>query len=121
VALAHPEHAPYGRAAREALQARGLWESLKPRLVYADNVRHALQFVETGAVEAGIVALSVAPAPGRRHALIEEALHRPLDQMVAVVRRSPRPELGLGFIHFVNGPRGRPIMRRYGFRVAGEF
>lgn len=121
IAIAHPEHAPYGRAAREALQGRGLWEPLRPRLVYGDNVRHALQFVETGAVEAGIAALSVAQAPGIRHALIEEALHQPLDQMAAVVRRSPRPELALGFIHYVNGPRGRPIMRRYGFRVPGEF
>jgi molybdate transport system substrate-binding protein len=52
---------------------------------------------------------------------IDHALHAPLNQMAAVVKRSLRPELGLAFIQFVNGPDGRLIMRRYGFRLPGEF
>jgi molybdate transport system substrate-binding protein len=121
IAIANPEHAPYGRAAQEALQASGLWEKVKPKLVYGENIRHTLQFVETGAVDAGIVALSVVNVPGIVHVGIDPALHAPLNQMAAVVKRSPRPELGLAFIQFVNGPDGRPIMRRYGFRLPGEF
>jgi molybdate transport system substrate-binding protein len=121
VAIANPDHAPYGLAAREALQAAGLWDRLRSRLVYGENIRQALQFVETGAVEAGIVALSIADVPGVRYVPIDPALHRPLDQVAAVVRRSARPELGLAFIQFVNGPQGRPIMRRHGFRLPGEF
>jgi molybdate transport system substrate-binding protein len=103
------------------LQARGLWERLRPKLVYGENIRHTLQFVQTGAAEAGIVALSVADVPELRFVPIDPALHQPLNQMAAVVRRSPRPELALAYIQFVNGPEGRPIMRRYGFRLPGEF
>ncbi len=121
IAIANPEHAPYGRAAQQALQAAGVWDALKPRLVYGENVRHALQFIETGAVDAGIVARSVADTPAVRHVPIDPALHAPLNQIAAVVKRSARPELALAFLQFVNGPEGRPIMRRYGFLLPGDF
>ena len=121
VAIANPEHAPYGRAAQQALQATRVWDALKPRLVYGENVRHALQFIETGAVDAGIVALSVADTPAVRYVPIDPSLHAPLNQIAAVVKRSARPELALAFLQFVNGPEGRPIMKRYGFRLPGDF
>lgn len=121
IAIANPGHAPYGKAAEEALRAVGLWESLRPKLVYGENIRHAVQFVESGAAEAGIVALSVANVPVVDWVPIDPALHAPLNQAVAVVRRSARPELALAFIQFANGPEGRPIMKRYGFALPGEF
>jgi molybdate transport system substrate-binding protein len=121
VAIANPAHAPYGRAAQEALESVGVWERLKPKLVYGENIRHTLQFVETGAVEAGIVALSVAGVPDVRSVPIDPKLHKPLNQVAAVVKRSARPELGVAFIQFLNGPEGRPIMKRYGFFLPGEF
>ncbi|MBI4610106.1 MAG: molybdate ABC transporter substrate-binding protein, partial [Candidatus Rokubacteria bacterium] len=121
VAIANPSHAPYGRAAEEALRKVGIWEAIKPKLIYGENIRHALQFIQTGAVEAGIVALSIADVPEVDWTLLDAALHAPLNQTVAVVRRSPRPELGLAFIHFTSGPEGRPIMKRYGFLLPGEF
>jgi molybdate transport system substrate-binding protein len=121
VAIANPEHAPYGRAAQQALQAARVWDALKPRLVYGENIRHTLQFVETGAVDAGIIALSIADAPGVRHVPIDPALHAPLNQIAAVVKRSGRPELAMAFVQFVNGPEGRPIMKRYGFLLPGDF
>ena len=121
VAIANPAHAPYGRAAQEALESAGVWERLKPKLVYGENIRHTLQFVETGAVEAGIVALSVAGVPDVRYVPIDPRLHKPLNQVAAVVKRSARPELGVAFIQFLNGPEGRPIMKRYGFFLPGEF
>ncbi|HUG36132.1 MAG TPA: molybdate ABC transporter substrate-binding protein [Candidatus Limnocylindrales bacterium] len=121
IAIANPEHAPYGRAAQEALQSLGLWERLRPKLVYGENIRHALQFIETGAVEAGIVALSVANVPDIQYTAIDPKLHAPLNQGAAVVARSGRPELALAFLQFVNGPEGRPIMKRYGFVLPGEF
>lgn len=121
VAIANPAHAPYGRAAQEALESVGVWERLKPKLVYGENIRHTLQFVETGAVEAGIVALSVAGVPDVRYVPIDPKLHKPLSQVAAVVKRSARPELGVAFIQFLNGPEGRPIMKRYGFLLPGEF
>ena len=121
VAIANPLHAPYGRAAEEALRKVGLWEAVKPKLVYGENIRHALQFIQTGAAEAGIVALSVANVPEVEWTLIDSSLHAPLDQAAVVVKRTARPELGLAFIQFVNGSEGRPIMKRFGFRLPGEF
>jgi molybdate transport system substrate-binding protein len=121
VAIANPAHAPYGRAAQEALERAGVWEKVKPKLVYGENIRHALQFVETGAVEAGIVALSIADAPDIAYAPIDPALYAPLNQVAAVVKRSPHPDLGAAFIRFVNGAQGRPILKRHGFLLPGEF
>src|SRR6266540_2638761 len=77
IAIANPAHAPYGRAAQEALERAAMWEGLKPKLVYGENIRHALQFIEAGAVEAGIVALSVAGVPDLRYVPIDPKLHKP--------------------------------------------
>jgi len=121
VAIANPAHAPYGRAAEEALRKTGVWEAIRPKLVYGENIRHTLQFLQTAAVDAGIVALSVANVPEIDWVAIDPGLHAPLNQAAAVVRRSARPEVGLAFIQFVNGPEGRPIMKRHGFRLPGEF
>jgi molybdate transport system substrate-binding protein len=121
VAIANPAHAPYGRAAQEALESVGVWDRVKPKLVYGENIRHTLQFIETGSVEAGIVALSVAGVPAVRYVPIDPKLHKPLNQVAAVVKRSARPEIGLAFIQFLNGPEGRSIMKRYGFLLPGDF
>jgi len=121
VAIANPQHAPYGKAAEEALRKVGVWDAVRPKLVYGENIRHTLQFLQTGAADAGIVALSVANVPEIEWVPIDSALHAPLNQVVAVVRRSARPEIALAFIQYVNGPEGRPIMKRYGFRLPGEF
>jgi molybdate transport system substrate-binding protein len=121
VAIANPLHAPYGRAAEQTLRRLGLWEAVRPKLVYGENIRQALQFVQAGGAEAGIVALSIASVPEIDWVPIDPALHAPLDQAVAVVRRSPRPDLAAAFIQLVNGPDGRAIMKRYGFVLPGEF
>ncbi|MBN1450749.1 MAG: molybdate ABC transporter substrate-binding protein [Anaerolineales bacterium] len=120
VAIANPEHAPYGVAAKEALQSAGLWERVQPKLVYGENVRQALQFIQSGDAEAGIVALSVANVPEITWSLVDDSLHNPLDQALAVVTSSPRPELARQFATFINGPSGRPIMQKYGFVLPGE-
>ena len=117
IAIANPEHAPYGQAAREALVSLGLWESLRPKLVYGENVRQALQFLQSGAVEAAIVARAVADVPEIAYVMIDAALHRPIVQAAAVTTRSRRPYAARGFLAFVTGPEGRPIMERYGFEL----
>ncbi len=119
VAIANPEHAPYGRRAEEALRRVGIWEALRPKLVYGENIRQAVQFVQTGAAEAGIVALSVADVPEIEWTLLDASLHAPLNQAAAVVARSGQPELGRAFIGFVTGPPGRAIMKRFGFLPPG--
>jgi molybdate transport system substrate-binding protein len=121
VAIANPAHAPYGRAAEEALRRAGVWDAIRPKLIYAESVQHALQFVQSGAAEAGVVARSLMAAAELAWVPVDPGLHSPLDQAVAVVRRSPHPELGLAFIGFVNGAEGRPVMKRHGFLLPGEF
>jgi len=120
IAIANPEHAPYGLAAKQALQSLGLWEELADKLVYGENVRQALQFVQTGDAEVGIISLSVASVPEITWTLIDEQLHTPLDQALAILTASKNPELAQSFIEFINGEIGRPIMRQYGFLLPDE-
>ena len=120
IAIANPEHAPYGMAAKEALQSAGLWEKVQPKLVYGENVRQTLQFIQTGDAQAGIVSLSVANVPEISWSLIDASLHNPLDQALAVVTGSPQKELASEFAKFINGPSGRPIMQKYGFVLPGD-
>ncbi len=120
IAIANPDHAPYGVAARQALQTAGLWEAIQPKLVLGENVRQTLQYAETGNVDVAIVALSLGVEGEGRWVLIPEALHRPIDQAMAVVRGTPHEEEARRFAAFVSGPQGRPILRRYGFTLPGE-
>jgi molybdate transport system substrate-binding protein len=121
VAIANPGHAPYGLAAKQALQRAGVWDQLQPKLVYGENVRQTLQFVQTGNAPAGIVALSIANVPEVSWTLIDASLHEPLNQALAVIRGSPNEQAARAFIELVNGPQGRPIMKKYGFLLPGEF
>jgi molybdate transport system substrate-binding protein len=125
VAIANPDHAPYGVAGREALQAAGVWEAVQPKLVLGENVRQALQYAETGNVDAAIVALSlVVPAAQEsnegvqgRWTTIPQELHRPLDQALAVVKGTAHEREAAAFADFVAGPRGQEILRKYGFEA----
>lgn len=120
IGVANPEHAPYGMAAREALQSVGIWDAVKPKLVFGENVRQTLQYAETGNVDASIVALSLSVQSKGRWTLIPENLHKPLDQALTVIKSSPHPREARQFAAYINGPQGRPIMRKYGFILPGE-
>ncbi len=122
IAIANPDHAPYGVAAREALQSAGLWEALQPRLILGENVAQTLQYAETGNVDVAIVALSLSIAAGDvgRWALIPAEVHSPLNEALAVIQGTPHEEEARRFIAFINSEEGRLIMRRYGFILPGE-
>ena len=122
LSIANPDHAPYGMAARQALQTAGLWSEVQSRLVLGENASLAAQYVETRNAEMGIVPLSLAIQRGQflRYAPIDETLHEPLRQVAAVVSSSRETALARGFLDFVNGPDGRPTMRQYGFVLPGE-
>jgi len=117
VAIANPAHAPYGVAAMEALKTAGLWDEIKPKLVYGENVRQALQFIQTGNAQAGIVALSIADVPEVSFTLVDQGLHNPIRQAAAVVNGAKNERAAREFIRYVNGPKGRPVMEKYGFKV----
>ena len=120
VAIANPEHAPYGTAAREALQSVGIWEKVKERIVYGENVRMTLQYAERGEVDVAIVALSLSVQSKGRWVLIPEELHRPLEQTLAVVRGTPHEAQARQFAAYINSPQGRTLMQKFGFTLPGE-
>lgn len=119
LALANPEHAPYGRAAREALRYAELWDLLPSRLVFGENVVQAAQFAATGAAEAALVALSLTLAPRFRstgsHALVPENWHSPLRQRMA--RVNPCSETATAFYAYLQTPTARAMLATYGFRA----
>ncbi|MDQ7828957.1 MAG: molybdate ABC transporter substrate-binding protein [Armatimonadota bacterium] len=124
VAIANPEHAPYGEAARQALVRSGLYDQVRPKLVYGENIGLTLQLVQSGNADVGVVALSLALAPPvsreGRFWLVPQGLHDPIRQAAGVAARSARRPQARAFLAFVNGPEGRPVMRRYGFMLPGE-
>lgn len=123
LAIANPEHAPYGLAARQALVSAGLWETVEPRLVLGENISDTQRLADTGDADAAIVALSLAIAAGDRGewVLIDEAFHEALEQVLIVVTDDPlRDEAATAFAAFVNEPAGRDVMTRFGFVLPGE-
>jgi molybdate transport system substrate-binding protein len=116
IALANPEHAPYGRAAREAMERAGIWDRLAPRLVFAENVAQAAQFVRTGNADAGFVAVGLLrQEEGRRHLPLDPALHAPLVQAGAVVGGSRNPTAAAAFLEWLTAPEGQEVLVRFGF------
>ena len=115
IAIANPDHAPYGLAAKQAFESAGVWESVKPKLVYGDNIRQTLQYAETGNVDVSIVALSLSQQSKGRWTLVPEQLHQPIDQGLAVIRSTPNEQAARAFASFVTGPRGKEILGKYGF------
>jgi len=121
LALANPRHAPYGRAAVAALQALGLYERVRDRLVQGENVAQAAQFAASGAADAGLIALSLALAPDMqrrgRYRLLPSDTYPSIEQGAVVLRRAAaRPEVWTLW-RFVQQPEGRAVLRRYGFFI----
>ena len=116
-AIANPEHAPFGRAALQAIKAAGLYELLAPKLVFGESVVAALQFVLTGAAQMGIAgqALTLAEAlAGKvKHIKIDQSLHAPIIMRMALVGEgAPAARL---FYQFLQSDQARALFQRYGF------
>jgi molybdate transport system substrate-binding protein len=134
IAIANPEHAPYGKAAKQALIKAGVWDAIKDRLVYGENVQQTLQFAQSGNADVALVALSLALVSASASAsasaseggftAIDPALHEPLDQALVVCKgeggKARREPTARQFTAFVNSDAGRAIMKRYGFLLPGE-
>ncbi|MCS6878299.1 MAG: molybdate ABC transporter substrate-binding protein [Geminicoccaceae bacterium] len=121
-AIANPEHAPYGKRAREALERRGLWQKILPFLVYGENVGQAAQFAASGNVQGAILAHSLVLAPSLAargsHALIPAEWHEPLRQRVVLVKHAgPTAER---LYAYARSEPARAILRRWGFLVPDE-
>lgn len=120
VAIANPDHAPYGMAAREALKRAGIWEAVSPKLVFGENISQTFQFAESGNVDAALVALSLSINSGGNWKLVPTELHDPLNQTLAVIKTAKNEAAARKFAAFINAPEGRGVMRRYGFVLPGE-
>jgi molybdate transport system substrate-binding protein len=118
IAIANAQHAPYGRAAVVALQNAGLYDQLKPKLVFGENISQAAQFVQSGSAQAGLIALSLALSPamnsGKRW-IIPPDRYPPVDQAVVLLKSSPNKQAAISFLAFVNSPKGRTAFERYGY------
>lgn len=120
IAIANPEHAPYGVAAKAALTKVGIWGAVEPRMVYGENVQQALQFAQSGNADAAVIALSLSAITDDGKTLpIDPALHPALDQALVVCAHGGNAAGGAAFAAFVGSPEGREIMNRYGFLVPG--
>ena len=119
IAIANPRHAPYGRAAIAAMEHFKMYDDVKDRLVLGENVSQTAQFVESGAADIGIIALSLARAPAMRtkgtYWEIPTEAHPTLEQGAIIVKASKRADSAKQFLEFVKSRQGVAIMTRYGF------
>lgn len=112
IAIANPAHAPYGVAAKQALEKQGIWPAIESRVVYGENVRQALQFAESGNVEVAITAWSL--VFDRGGILLAAELHAPIRQTAGVVAASGQRELAARLLDFLGGKAGQDLLARYG-------
>jgi molybdate transport system substrate-binding protein len=121
IAIANPQHAPYGHRAQEALEAIGIWTNIQDKLVMGENISQTAQFVESGAADAGIVARSIVMSPAMSGkgawTLIDENLHAPLEQGFAVLKRAAENQLAFRFASFISSPEAKDVLEKYGFEI----
>jgi molybdate transport system substrate-binding protein len=123
IAIANPEHAPYGRAAVAALQSAGIYESIKAKLVYGENISQAAQFVQSGNAQAGIVAKSLAVSPAMRGGKrwdIPAEMHPALEQGAAILKAAKNKDVARAFLEFVKSAAGRATLSKFGFEIPAK-
>lgn len=119
IAIANPEHAPYGRAAVAALQKAGIYNEVKTELVFGENISQAAQFVQSGNAQAGILAYSLARSPalsGGKQWEIPRELYPPIEQSAVVLKSAKEKEAAQEFVKFVTQGQGRAILAKFGFQ-----
>jgi molybdate transport system substrate-binding protein len=123
IAIANPKHAPYGRAAVAAMEHAQVYDRIKDKLVLGENISQAAQFIESGAADVGIIAMSLALAPLMQAAgqywEIPADAHPPIEQGAVILKGAKNQERAKAFLSFVQGAEGQTMMKRYGFIVPG--
>jgi len=121
IAIANPKHAPYGRAAVAAMEHYNVHNAVKDRLILGENISQAAQFVESGACDVGIIALSLALAPTMKakgaYWEIPSSAHPAIEQGAVIVKSSTHQEAARQFLEFVKSAAGQEVMIRYGFTL----
>lgn len=121
-AIANPDHAPYGRAAEQALKGQGLWEAIRPKLVLGENVSQAAQFAASGSAQGGIFAYALALVPDvsarGSYAIVPAQWHAPLRQRMVLMKNAG--PTARAFYEFIQTPAARATFRKYGFLLPDE-
>ncbi len=124
IALANWEHAPYGRAAKEALEKYGVFDRVKDKLVLGENISQTASFVYSGAAEVGFIALSLALSENMKKAgtywLIPEDKHSPIIQGYGITKAGENLKGVKRFYEFIGSPKAREVFKKYGFLPPGE-
>ena len=119
IAIANPEHAPYGRAAVAAMRNYGVYDQLKPKLVFGENISQAAQFVQSGSAQAGLIALSLVLSPAMKGGRwVEIAMpDRPkwLSQAAVILKSSSNKPAAASFLSFLKTAEAQNILKAYGF------
>ncbi|PYT79273.1 MAG: molybdate ABC transporter substrate-binding protein [Acidobacteria bacterium] len=123
IAIANPALAPYGRAAVSALQKAGIYEQVKGKLVYGENISQAAQFVQSANAQAGIIALSLALSPGMKKGTfwqIPAEMHPPIEQGAVMLKGAKNKTAALAVLSFMKSPAGKRTLENHGFSVPGS-
>lgn len=122
LAIANPELAPYGAAARQTLVALGVWQKLERRIVRGQNVAQAFALAQTGNAELALVALSQALAYEgmASYAIVPAALHEPIRQDAIVLERAAANPAALDFMEFLRSPQAAAIIERHGYTIGSD-
>jgi molybdate transport system substrate-binding protein len=113
VALPNPRLAPYGVAAQEALEHKGIWAQVKPKVAYGENVRQALQLFESGNADAVLTSASL--LEGRRADVVPGDWHSPITQKAGIIASTSNLEAARLFLAFLKSKDGQAIFARFGF------
>jgi molybdate transport system substrate-binding protein len=124
IAIANPEHAPYGRAAVAALRHEQLYDRVRSKFVLGENISQAAQFAQSGNADAGLIALSLALTPAMRasghYVEIPASYHPPIEQAAVVLRSSRQPEVARQFLGFLQRPESQRALQAAGFLLPGR-
>lgn len=118
IAIANPNTAPYGSAAKQALEQAGILPAVQAKLVYGENISQTLEFVKTGNADAGFVALSLVKTAGIPYVAVNQGLYKPIEQWVGVTNRKADPKTSKDFMRFLLSPAAQRILKSYGFSSA---
>jgi molybdate transport system substrate-binding protein len=124
IAIANPEHAPYGRAAVAALKSAGVYEALKQKLVFGENISQAAQLAESGNADVGIIALALALGPALQasgtYSEIPASVHPPIEQAAVVLNAAGNKEAARQFIAYLKNTDTLDLFQRFGFAPPAE-
>lgn len=124
IAMANPEHAPYGRIAKEVMEHYKVYNKVKHKLVLGENIQQTAQFVKTGAADVGMIAYSLALAPviaqEGNYALVPAGTHKPIVQGYVLLKPASGNQTAGKFERFMGSREARTIFKRYGFTLPNE-